>query len=122
MHNHTSFSLGPSFFRASLFNELVFALVCRPVFLLRAASPGRLSDAVMVVFGRAVMGQPSAQPSGLITGSGIESAWALWQRRKLANKRRLPDLYSLGLVLLPAFHLRLVIAVLALPPLKKQVD
>lgn len=75
--------------KAPLFNDPASALACRPVFLLWVASPGHLSDEVMVAFGRAVMDQPSAVSSGLITGSNTESARALWRRRELANNRRL---------------------------------
>lgn len=65
---------------ASLAKNLSEALACQPTYLLWVVSPGLLSDEVMIEFGMTMKGQSSAVSTGIITGSTIEQARALWQR------------------------------------------
>jgi hypothetical protein len=67
--------------RAPLAHHLTDALACQPVFLLWIASPGYLSDDVLIEFGLAMNEHPSVISSGIITGSTLEQARALWERR-----------------------------------------
>ncbi len=57
------------------------ALARRPAFLIWVASPAHLSDAAMVGLGRALEGQGGAVAVGLISGSTLEQARALWLRQ-----------------------------------------
>jgi len=66
---------------APIFQNLNEALTCQPVFLLWVISPGSLSDSVMVNFGQTMKAHHLIVSSGIITGSTLEQARSLWQRR-----------------------------------------
>lgn len=63
-----------------LVEDLDEALAHEPVYLLWVVSPGRLSDEVLVGFGLAMRGRESVVSTGIISGSTMEAARALWQR------------------------------------------
>jgi hypothetical protein len=65
---------------ALLAHSLEEAVACQPEFLLWVISPTFLSDATMIEFGQLMKAQPTAISTGLITGTTIEQARALWKR------------------------------------------
>lgn len=66
---------------APLAGTLAEALACEPEFLLWVVAPGSLSDAVMVEFGQAMKAHPTAVSTGIISGSTLDQARQLWERR-----------------------------------------
>jgi uncharacterized membrane protein YgdD (TMEM256/DUF423 family) len=73
---------------APVAHHVTDALACHPVFLLWIASPGYLSDHVMIEFGLAMKEQPAVISSGIITGSTLEQARDLWERRVQVRSQR----------------------------------
>lgn len=65
---------------APLFNGLNEVFACQPDHLVWVTSPGRLSDQAMVAVGLALRESDSAPTVGIITGSTLEQAKALWAR------------------------------------------
>jgi hypothetical protein len=65
---------------APLYHDLSEALDCQPIFLLWVASPEHFSDPAMIAFGQALAARDLATAPGIITGSTMEQARALWQR------------------------------------------
>ncbi|MGD9147984.1 MAG: hypothetical protein PVI80_20625, partial [Anaerolineae bacterium] len=63
-----------------LVHTLPEVLAQNPVFLLWIVSPGYLSDAALVDLGLATLDRPSAISAGIITGSTLDDARALWLR------------------------------------------
>lgn len=68
-------------------HNLSDALACHPIYLLWVVSPGFLSDEVIIEFGMTMKEQSSAVSIGIITGSTIELARELWQRRTQVNSQ-----------------------------------
>jgi hypothetical protein len=66
---------------APLAADLEEALTCGPEFLLWIASPEGLSEAALVAFGTTMQAHTAAVASGIITGTTLEQARSLWQRR-----------------------------------------
>ncbi len=64
------------------------ALAGDPAFLLWVVSPARLSDQAIVAFSQALRDRPSAIAVGIISGSTLEAARALWQRAAQARGQR----------------------------------
>jgi hypothetical protein len=64
----------------ALVDSLDEALAREPVYLLWVVSPGRLSDQALVEFGQAMQRRAAAVSAGIITGSSLERARALWRR------------------------------------------
>lgn len=73
---------------APLEHDLAAALNLHPAALMWVAAPAALSDAVMLDFARAFQSQLEAPAVGLITGSTLEKARALWQRRGQVRGQR----------------------------------
>ncbi|HEY9088932.1 MAG TPA: hypothetical protein VIO36_12240 [Anaerolineaceae bacterium] len=71
-----------------LANSLPQALDCGPVHLAWVVSPAFLSDTAFIQFGQAMLGQPSAVSTGIITASTLDGARALWQRAADAGAER----------------------------------
>jgi len=59
-----------------------------PTFLLWVVSPSHLSDRAMIDFGLTVRGRRSAISTGIISGSTLAKARALWQRASRVRARR----------------------------------
>jgi hypothetical protein len=72
-----------------LVDELGAALAEDPEFLLWVVSPARLSDRELVDLGLAIDARRAAVSIGIISGSSIETARALWQRAGSVRGRRL---------------------------------
>jgi hypothetical protein len=72
-----------------LVTSLDKAFGLEPVFLLWVVSPARLSDQNLSDFGLALRDRPAAVSVGLISGSTLKQARALWQRRVSFSGRRL---------------------------------
>lgn len=66
-----------------LVNSVESALNQNPTFLLWIASPGHFSDQVFSDFGLAIKKSKKVISTGIITGSTIEKAEKLWQRKTL---------------------------------------
>jgi hypothetical protein len=66
---------------APIAHHLTDALAYHPVFLLWVASPGYLSEDVIIEFGLAMKEHSAVISPGLITGSTLEQARDLWKRR-----------------------------------------
>ncbi len=64
-----------------LTHSLDDAIACHPVFLLWVVSPAFLSDAIVIEFSQMMKEQPAAISTGIITGTTIEQARGLWERR-----------------------------------------
>jgi len=64
----------------AIVHSLDQALAAQPAFLLWVVSPGRLSDQTMIDFGLAMRDRPSAVATGIISGTTLDDARALWQR------------------------------------------
>lgn len=75
--------------QASLASTLGQAIACQPTYLLWVASPGFLSDAAMVAFGKEIKARSSAISTGIITASTMEKARELWQRRNQVQGEKL---------------------------------
>jgi len=72
-----------------LLTSLDQALGLEPVFLLWVVSPSHLSDRILSDFGLAMRDQQAAISVGIISGSTLEQARALWQRQVSFTGRRL---------------------------------
>lgn len=72
-----------------LVTSLDRALRLEPVFLLWVVSPSHLSDQILSDFGLAIRDRPAAVSVGLISGSTLKQARALWQRQVSFSGRRL---------------------------------
>ena len=64
------------------------ALAQQPAFLLWIVSPGRLSDRAMIDFGLALRGRSRAISTGIISGTTLQDAQALWQRAAAVTGER----------------------------------
>jgi hypothetical protein len=73
----------------SIVGSLNEALARDPAFLLWVVSPARLSDQAIVAFSLAMRERPSAISVGIISGSTLENARALWQRAGEVKGQRL---------------------------------
>ena len=69
-------------------HSLEQAVACDPTFLLWVVSPSRLSDRAVIDFGLTVRGRRSAISTGIISGSTLDKARALWQRASRVRARR----------------------------------
>ncbi|MBU0494856.1 MAG: hypothetical protein KKA73_16790 [Chloroflexi bacterium] len=69
-------------------HSLAEALDNDPVFLLWVVSPTRLSDKVLVDFSLTMRDRPSTVSVGIISGSTLSDARALWQRAAQARGQR----------------------------------
>lgn len=77
------FSLAEEIARAenlTLVHRVDDALALNPEFLLWVAAPARLTDRALADFGRALHARGASVSVGIISGSSIEQARALWQR------------------------------------------
>ena len=63
-----------------LVQKLDQALACRPEILIWVVAPGRLSDAVMSEYGLALKAHEAFPATGIISGTSLQEARALWQR------------------------------------------
>lgn len=72
-----------------LVHSLEDALKWRPVYLLWVVSPAYLSDRVLADSGLALRDQPSAPSIGIISGSRVADARALWLRRSEVRGERI---------------------------------
>ena len=74
---------------ASLYHSLSEVLESQSAFLLWVTAPEALSDKIMVQFGTALRASRKSLSTGIITGSNIELARALWNRRTQVGNRKL---------------------------------
>jgi len=72
-----------------LAHSLDDVIACHPVFLLWVVSPVFLSDAIVIEFGQMMKEQLTAISTGIITGTTIEQARGLWERRTQVQGDRL---------------------------------
>ncbi len=72
-----------------LAHSLDDVIACHPVFLLWVVSPDFLSDAIVIEFGQMMKEHLTAISTGIITGTTIEQARGLWERRTQVQGDRL---------------------------------
>jgi hypothetical protein len=73
----------------SVSHSLAEALHCDPEFMIWVASPDALNASALMQFGRELGRHRSSVAVGIITGSSIEQARALWSRREAAKADKL---------------------------------